>query len=378
VTEKTIQPTPSPYDLPTIADIEASLYHQTRLRWGLRPVMLILLILVLGWLFMLNLSLGSVNIPREEVIRVLFGGEASRLAWQRIIWNFRLPKALTAALAGAALGVSGLQMQTFFRNPLAGPYVLGISSGASLGVALVVLSGATIGGTLLSTITTSNPFQIVLAASLGAGAVMLLVMMIARFVEGNITLLILGLMVGYMTNALVSLLLYFSIAEQIQAYINWTFGSFEGVTWSKLEVFGPTVLIGLGLAMILSKSLNALLLGEFYARTLGVNILITRFLIVFSSSILAGAVTAFCGPIGFLGLAVPHLCRSLFNTSDHRVLIPTTILMGANLALLSALIAEMPGQAISLPLNAVTALIGAPIVIWVVIARRNIQKSFTS
>lgn len=368
--------------IPNIADIESELRVRPRIQIGGRPLLLIPLALVLVWLFMLVLSLGSVDIPREEIITVLTGGEASKLAWQKIIWNFRLPKAITAALAGAALGVSGLQMQTFFRNPLAGPFVLGINSGASLGVALIVLSTGTIAGgvnaTILASVTESSPFQIAIAASLGAGLVMFLALFVAQFVEGNMTLLILGLMFSYLTSAVVSLLLYMSIPEQIQAYINWSFGSFESVTWTKLEVFAPVLGVGLILALLLSKSLNALLLGENYARTMGLPIQATRLLIITSTALLAGTVTAFCGPIIFLGLAVPHLCRSIFNTSNHWILVPATILMGGILALLAALIAEVPSSNASLPLNAVTSFIGAPIVIWVILVRRNLQKSFAA
>ena len=370
------------HHIPTLADIEAQLRTRPRIRIGLRPLLLIPLALVLVWLFMLVLSMGSVDIPREEIITVMTGGEASKLAWHKIIWNFRLPKAITAALAGAALGVSGLQMQTFFRNPLAGPFVLGINSGASLGVALIVLSTGTIAGgvnaTILASVTASSPFQIAIAASLGAGMVMFLALIVARFVEGNMTLLILGLMFSYLTSAVVSLLLYMSIPEQIQAYVNWSFGSFESVTWSKLEVFAPVIGVGLVLALLLSKSLNALLLGENYARTMGLPVQATRLLIITSTALLAGTVTAFCGPIAFLGLAVPHLCRSIFNTSNHWILVPATILMGGSLALLAALIAEVPGSDASLPLNAVTSFIGAPIVIWVILVRRNLQKSFSA
>lgn len=368
--------------IPTIADIETQLQSRPRIRIGIRPLLLIPLALILGGLFMLTLTMGSVEIPRDEIITVLTGGEASKLAWEKIIWNFRLPKAITAALAGAALGVSGLQMQTFFRNPLAGPFVLGINSGASLGVALIVLSGGTIAGSVhatgLTALSTSSPFQIAIAASLGAGLVMFLVLIVARFVEGNMTLLILGLMFSYMTSAIVSLLMYMSIPEQIQAYVNWSFGSFESVTWTKLEVFAPIIGVGLLLTLSLSKSLNALLLGENYARTMGLPVQLTRFLIIISTALLAGTVTAFCGPIIFLGLAVPHLCRSIFNTSNHWILVPATMLMGGILALTSALIAEVPGDTASLPLNAVTSFIGAPIVIWVIVVRRNLQKSFAA
>ncbi len=339
------------------------------IRWGL----LGLLLGILAVIFLVSLALGSVNIPLKEIIHVLLGGEASRESWTNIVLKFRLPKALTASLAGASLAVGGLMMQTLFRNPLADPFVLGISSGASLGAALVVLTAGTVGGTLLAGLGFFGDFSLAAAASIGAGLVMMLVLIAARRVQSSVTLLILGLMFGYMTSAFVSLLLYFNLPERVQAYINWTFGSFGGVTWGQMQILAPVVIAGLGLSIGLTKSLNALLLGESYARSMGLNVRRTRLVIVVTTALLAGAVTAFCGPIGFLGLAVPHLARGLFGTSDHRVLMPGTILMGAIVALIAALIAELPGSRLILPLNAVTALLGAPVVIYVIL-RHNGQK----
>ncbi len=339
------------------------------------PLLIVLLALLIG-AFLLSLAIGSVAIPLDEIVRVLLGGEASRDAWANIILKFRLPKAVTAMLAGAALGIGGLQMQTLFRNPLADPFVLGISSGAGLGVALVVLSVGTTGIILLGGVNILADVSLAFAASLGSAAVLGIVLLVARRVTSSVTLLILGLMFGYGVSALVSLLLYFSIAERIQTYLNWTFGSFGGVTWSQMAVFAPAVLIGLGLAFLLAKSLNALLLGETYARSMGMNVGRTRRLIIASTSLLAGSVTAFCGPIGFLGIAVPHICRSLFNTSDHRILIPATILMGGIVALVADLIAQAPGTQIVLPLNSITALIGAPVVIWIILRGRGLKASF--
>jgi len=347
-----------------------------RLKLGLRPSLLLVLLAVFWGVFLLSISLGSVSIPFDQVITVLTGGEAERRSWTNIVLKFRLPKATTAALAGSALGVSGLLMQTFFRNPLAGPFVLGISSGASLGVALVVLSTGTVGGTLLAGFGLTGDFMLAGAAGLGAGATMLLVLLAASRVQSSMTLLILGLMLGYLVSACVSLLLYFAIPERIQAYINWTFGSFAGVTWDQMPILAGMVGIGLVIALGLSKSLNALLLGEGYARSLGLNVGFTRLAIMVSTALLAGSVTAFCGPIGFIGIAVPHLCRTIFNTSDHRILLPATILMGAIVALIAALLAEVPGYNVILPLNAVTAMIGAPVVIIVLLSQRNLQKSF--
>jgi iron complex transport system permease protein len=343
---------------------------------GVRPVLLLALFGGLSGLFLLSLAMGSVTIPLDQILTVLLGGEAERSSWQTIILQFRLPKALTAALAGAALGVSGLLMQTFFRNPLAGPFVLGISSGASLGVALVVLSAGTVGGTLLAGLGLGGDVMLAVAAAAGAGSTMLVVLLVASRVKDSMTLLILGLLMGYLVSAMVSLLLYFAIPERIQAYINWTFGSFGGVTRGQMPILAGGVIIGLLIALALTKSLNALLLGENYARSMGMNIWLTRIAVIGATALLAGTVTAFCGPIGFVGIAVPHLCRSLFSTSDHRVLVPGTILTGAMLALVAALLAEVPGYDLILPLNAVTSLIGAPVVIMVIMRRRNLQQSF--
>ena len=342
---------------------------QNRQRWGL----LLLLLALLG-VFLLSLFVGSVRIPLDEIVRVLLGGAAERETWSTIVLKVRLPKAVTAVLAGSALSVSGLQMQTMFRNPLAGPFVLGINSGASLGVALVVLAVGT-GSTLLAGLGLLSDFGIVVAASLGAGLVLFLVLAVARRVE-TMTLLILGLMFGYATSALVSVLLYFSIAERIQAYIAWTFGSFGGVTWSQMRVMAPAVLLGLAIAWLSAKPLNALLLGETYAHSLGLSVRRARISVLASASLMAGAITAFCGPIGFVGVAVPHLCRSLFNTSNHRLLIPATILLGGTVTLVADLLAQLPGSQITLPLNAVTALIGAPVVTWVILRQRNLRSSF--
>jgi iron complex transport system permease protein len=334
-----------------------------------------LLLLALLGAFLLSLFIGSVRIPLDEILGILLGATPERETWATIVLKFRLPKAVTAVLAGSALSVSGLQMQTMFRNPLADPFVLGINSGASLGVALVVLAVGTTGGTLLAGLGFLSDFGIVVAASLGAGLVLLLVLGVARRVE-TMTLLILGLMFGYATSALVSVLLYFSIAERIQAYIAWTFGSFGGVTWSQMQVMAPTVLLGLAIAWLSAKPLNALLLGETYAQSLGLSVRRARLAVLVSASLMAGAITAFCGPIGFVGIAVPHLCRSLFSTSNHRQLIPATILMGGIVALLADLLAQLPGSQITLPLNAVTALFGAPVVTWVILRQRNLRSSF--
>jgi iron complex transport system permease protein len=328
-----------------------------------------LLIIVL----ILSVALGSVSIPIKDILTILLGGQPERASWVTIVVQFRLPKALTAALAGAALGVGGLQMQTLFRNPLADPYVLGVSSGASLGVALVVLAAGSVGAKLLAGAGFLSDLGLAAAASLGAGLVLLGVLAVASRVRSSVTLLILGIMFGYAVGAAVSLLLYFSIPERIQAYLNWTFGSFGGITWTQMRIFAPVVMTGLALAGVLAKPLNALLLGEEYAQSMGIAVRKTRILIIFSTALLAGAVTAFCGPIGFLGIAVPHVCRAASGTSDHRLLLPACMIVGGIAALLADILTQMPGNQTVLPLNAIMALIGAPVVVWVILRGRRLQ-----
>jgi iron complex transport system permease protein len=339
---------------------------------------LIIFALVLPCIFFASLAIGSVNIPLGDVITILLGGEPARETWTTIVLNFRLTKALTAMLAGAALGVSGLIMQTLFRNPLADPYVLGISSGASLGVAFIVLAAGTTGGTLFAELGLFGDFALIVAASLGAVGVLLLILLAARRVRSTMTLLILGLMFGYVTGSIVSVLIHFSIAERVQAYVNWTFGSFGGVTWGQMPLFAFAVSVALILANLSAKPLNALLLGESYARSMGLNIRRARLGLIVSAALLSGTVTAFCGPIGFLGIAVPHLCRALIGISDHRMLLPAVSLAGAGLALIADMIAQLPGSTVVLPLNAVTALFGAPVVIWVILRRHDMKETFAA
>ncbi len=338
---------------------------------------LLVLMLALLLAFLLSLAFGAVRIPLDNVVRILLGGEGEKASWGDIVFKFRLPKAITAALAGAALATSGLQMQTLFRNPLADPYILGISSGASLGVALVILSTGASASKLLVSLGLLGDFGLVAAASLGAGLVMAAVLLVARRVPNTLTLLILGIMFGYLTSALVSLLVYFSLPERIQVFSLWAAGSFGGVTWQQMRAFAPAVLVGLGVANLLPKSLNALLLGDAYARSLGLNVQTTRRVVILSSSLLAGAVTAFCGPVGFLGVAVPHLCRSIFNTADHRILMPATMLLGATIALLADLIAQLPGSQSVLPVNVITSLFGVPVIVWVLIRQQQVKNAFS-
>jgi iron complex transport system permease protein len=331
---------------------------------------LLLLLLATGLMLMLAVAVGSVNIPIGEVLRGLLGQPTQTAAYQTIIVQFRLPRVLTALLAGAALAAGGLQMQTLFRNPLADPFVLGITSGASLGVAAVVLASVAGGAALFAGLGSLGQAGLSVAAAVGAGLALAIVMAFAAYLRQNMALLILGLMFGYATGAIVSLLMYFSVPEQVQAYVRWTFGSFGGVSWRQLPFLAAPVIVGLLVALASAKELNALLLGERYAQSMGLAVGRTRLRIIFSTALLAGAVTAFCGPIGFLGLAVPHLGRALFRTSDHRVLLPACMLLGSIFAAAADLVAQMPGSSFVLPLNAVTALFGAPLVIAVIMRGR--------
>ncbi len=331
--------------------------------------------LVLLVVFSLSLAWGSVSIPLADLVAILCGDPPSTPSQSAIVWQFRLPKALAAAFSGAALAVSGLLLQTLFRNPLAGPSVLGVSAGASLGVAIVVL--ATGGGAIrwLGDLGRLGDLGVISAASLGAVGVLGLIVLAARRAS-TLVLLILGLLVGYATSALVTILLHFSLAERIQTFVVWSFGSFGGVTRAQLEVLLPVLASGLVLALMLAKSLNALLLGETTANSLGLAVRRVRGLILVTTALLSGAVTAFCGPVAFLDVAVPHLARGLFRSADHRVLLPATALLGAVLAVVADLVAQLPGSQAVLPLNAVTALLGVPVILVVVLQQRVLEVSF--
>jgi len=335
----------------------------------------LLLVVLIVALFVLNLLLGTVHIPLRSVLSILCGNGSPQegnewTIWSNIIWSSRVPQALTALMAGAGLAVSGLQMQTVFRNPLAGPSVLGISNGASLGVALVVLMSGSLGGVALSRLGYLGDVAMSIAAIVGALAVMALIVWVARRVQGNVTLLIIGVMIGYLANAIIGVLKFFSNEEDIKAYVVWGLGSFARVSGDQMVLFVVLMCILLPLSMLLVKTMNLLLLGDAYARNLGLNIQRSRSLVILSSGVLVAIVTAYCGPIMFIGLAVPHLARALFRTSDHRVLMPATMLSGGALALLCNLIARMPGFEGALPVNSVTALIGAPVVA-AVLFRKN-------
>jgi len=288
-----------------------------------------------------------------------------------------MPKAISAVLAGTGLAAAGLQMQTLFHNPLAGPSVLGITAGASLGVAMIMLTGGGVTSIYaISELGLGGSWLIVIASALGASMVMVFILLLSIRLRDNVSLLIIGIMVGNLTISLVSIWQYFSEPEQIQDYLMWTFGSLGGVTTDQLKIFGTVVVVGLLLTLMNSKALNTMLLGENYARSLGLNVFYARSFIIVTTSILAGAVTGFCGPIAFIGIAVPHLSRTLLGTSNHRILIPATIILGAALMLGCDIIAQLPGSQVSLPINAITALLGSPVVVWVIMKRRNLRMAF--
>ena len=318
-----------------------------------------------------NLLLGSVAVPFRSVGNILTGGEGDPVAWQNIILKSRLPQALTALVAGAGLSISGLQMQTIFRNPLAGPSVLGISSGASLGVAFVVLLSGQLGGAAFSRLGFIGEAALSIAAIVGALSVMGLIVLASRKVAGSVTLLIIGVMIGYIANAVIGVLKFFSVEEDIKAYVIWGLGSFARVSGNQMMLFVTIMAVIIPLSFLLIKPLNLLMLGDGYARNLGLNINRARVWLITCAGVLTASVTAYCGPIIFLGLAVPHLCRAIFQTSDHRVLMPASMLVGASLALLCNLIARLPGFEGALPVNSVTALVGAPVVASVLFRKRK-------
>lgn len=317
----------------------------------------------------MNISLGSVSIPFKDIISSIFEGTASKDSWHTIVVNYRIPKAITAIMVGAGLSVSGLLMQTLFRNPLAGPFVLGISSGASLGVALLILGSSLFGG--IAFVSTSN-FGMAIAASLGSFLVLSAVLIAANKIRNTMSILIIGLMFGSLTSAIISVLAYFSSAEQLQQFIFWGFGSLGNLSWNELAIFASLFLIGITFMLFIVKPLNSMLLGENYAKSMGVNLKRTRNIVLIVTSILTGVITAFSGPIAFVGLAVPHLTKLIFNTSDHKVLIPAVLFSGAILMLVADMIAQLPLSEYTLPINAITSLFGAPIVIWLLVRKRKI------
>lgn len=336
--------------------------------FGLAWILLIAVALVL---IVLNLSLGSVSIPFSETVSIITGKGGATASHEQIILIFRLPRIITAIAVGSGLAVSGLLMQTLFRNPLAGPYVLGISSGASLGVALVVLAGSTFAIGMLT-----GKLSILLSAGLGAAVILFVVILISKNITESATLLIIGLMFGSISGAIVSVLQYYSQADYLQSYMVWTFGNLGNVRWNDMSIFLSMVGAGLIFAMLIHKPLNTLMLSDQEVSGLGVNLKRTRYIILLATSILAGTITAYCGPIAFVGLAVPHLTRVLFPTSDHKVLLPAVALSGVVVMVFADLVSQLPGSSHILPVNAVTAIIGGPVVIWVIVRRRTLGRSF--
>lgn len=320
-------------------------------------------------LFFVNISFGAITIPFKEVYTSLTGGQASKSTWEYIIINYRLPKAITAVLVGMGLSISGLLMQTLFRNPLAGPYVLGLSSGASLGVAFVIL-GASIVPPFLSALLLSS-YGVVAASTIGSSLVLLAVLAVSQKLRDTMAILIVGLMFGSFTSAIVGVLTYFSTAEQLQKFTFWSMGNLGSLSWSSIIILSICVCIGLLLSVFTIKPLNALLLGENYARSLGLNFKRTRLMIILATSILAGSITAFAGPIAFIGLAVPHIAKLVFQTSNHAVLYWSTLLLGGSILLICDVLSQLPGLEITLPINAITSIIGAPVVIWLLVRKRK-------
>lgn len=334
-------------------------------------ILFTILSLTLLLILLLNISFGQVAIPVKEVFKSILGDTASKETWEYIIINFRLPKAITAILVGIGLSVSGLLMQTLFRNPLAGPYVLGLSSGSSLGVAFVIL-GASFLPSFLSEILLSS-YGIIIASCVGSFLVLLLVLIVSQRLRDTTTILIVGLMFSSFTSAIVSVLTYFSSAEQLQRFTFWSMGNIGNLSWNSILILTVSVIIGLFLSLASIKALDALLLGENYAKSMGLNIQKSRYSIILATCILAGSITAFAGPIAFIGLAVPHLAKLLFQTSNHKIVFIGTLLIGAIIMLFCDMISQMPGMDFTLPINAITSIIGAPIVIWLLIRKKSVQ-----
>ncbi len=334
-------------------------------------VKFIILGLFLLLFILINISLGSVDIPFKSILQTLIGSDATKESWHYIILQYRLPKAITAILVGSGLSICGLLMQTLFRNPLAGPFVLGISSGASLGVAILVLGISAFSGSLVG-LAFSN-IGLALAASIGSFFVLSAVILAAKRIKNTMSILIIGLMFGSFTAAIISVLAYFSSADQLQQYVFWTFGSLGNLRWNEILILATLYIISIGLLITIIKPLNSLLLGENYAVSLGVNLKRTRNTTLIITGLLTGVITAFSGPIAFIGLAVPHLTKLLIKTSDHKILVPAVAILGAIVMLISDTIAQLPNSEYTLPINAVTSLFGAPIVIWLLVRKRKIS-----
>lgn len=330
----------------------------------------LLLSVILIVFFFINIRFGSVSIPFKDIFNILFGGDISKDSWETIIINFRVPKAITAILVGSGLSVCGLLMQTLFRNPLAGPFVLGISSGASLGVAILILGSSIFGGVLLTN-SLSN-LSLPIAASFGAFLVLSSVILAANKVRNTMSILIIGLMFGSLTSAVISVLAYFSEAAQIQQYLFWSFGSLGNLSWNELIVLSCIYSVGIVGTIFVIKPLNSLLLGESYAKSLGINIKKSRNIILLITSLLTGVITAFSGPIAFVGLAVPHITKIIFSSSNHKILLPATAIIGAIILLICDSIAQLPTSDFILPINAITSFFGAPVVIWLLVRKKKL------
>jgi iron complex transport system permease protein len=337
-------------------------------------IKLIFLLLLLAFFFVLNISFGAVKIPFQEVVKSLLGGISSKETWQYIIVNYRLPKAITTVLVGVGLSVSGLLMQTLFRNPMAGPFVLGLTSGSSLGVALIIM-GATFLPAGFAFLVTSA-FGVVLASCLGSFLVLLLILIVAQKLRDTNTILVVGLMFSSFVSAFVSVLTYFSTAEQLQKFTFWSMGSLGNLSWNAILLLSISVFVGLLLGVYKLKSLDALLLGENYAASLGINFKKSRLVLILATSILAGSITAFAGPIAFVGLAVPHLAKLVFNTSQHQILFVATAFFGAIIMLVCDVLCHIPGTETILPINAITSIVGAPVVIWLLMRQFKPKSNF--
>ncbi|WP_405416198.1 FecCD family ABC transporter permease [Maribacter sp. Asnod1-A12] len=319
--------------------------------------------------FVINISLGSVSISFFDTIKVLFGSVSEDSSNSYIIWQYRLPKAITAILVGGGLSLSGLLMQTLFRNPLAGPYVLGISSGASLGAAIIIMGSSLFTG--FFAFSAFNDITLAITSSIGSFLVLILVLVVAAKIKDTMSLLIIGLMFGSITAAIVSVLSYFTKAEKLQQYIFWSFGSLGNLTWLQILIVASCTITGITLSIITIKPLNAFLLGENYAKSLGIQLQKSRYLIIIATGLLAGGITAFAGLIAFVGIAVPHITRQMFHTTDHKIQIPAVLCCGAILMLICDTIAQLPGSVSVLPINAITSILGAPVVIWLLVRKRK-------
>ncbi|RRO12374.1 iron ABC transporter permease [Flavobacteriaceae bacterium 14752] len=321
---------------------------------------------------MFNISLGSVSIPLQDIIQAIFTGESSVNTWTYIILDYRLPKAMTAIIVGSGLGISGLLMQTFFRNPLAGPYVLGLSSGAGLGVALLLMGSGLLGLSFANSLWFSKT-AVILASSLGSLMVMIAVLLTSVKIKDSMALLIIGLMFASLTGAVVNLLSYFSASDELQQFVFWSLGSLGDLSWSEVSILGVFWLMGLMLCLFLIKPLDALLIGESYAKSLGVNIKVLQYTTIIATCVLTGSITAFAGPIAFIGLAIPHLMRLVLKTNKHLIMLPAVCFGGAVVMLICDSISQLPGFDYTIPINAVTSLFGAPIVIWLILRSRQLN-----